>query len=122
MSETVSVLVGQRRGSEFPGFWAEFEGEKISSYEDTRGDKNIVYTLYRCTAYVDEAYRVHIADESKPDAPVYELLPNESPNEPGARDYSEPWDKEKIAEQFPLFLKDMDYFRTRSIDPTPRGF
>jgi hypothetical protein len=68
----VKVLVAQRAGESFPGFWAEFEGEKVSSYEDTRGDKNIVYTLYRCTAYNYEAYRVHIADESNPNAPVYE--------------------------------------------------
>jgi hypothetical protein len=33
----VKVLVGQREGDRFPGFWAEFEGEKVSSYEDTRG-------------------------------------------------------------------------------------
>jgi hypothetical protein len=116
-SQTVRVLVAKRTEGRFRGFWAEFEGEKVSCYEktNTRGEKNIVYTLYKCTAYHDEVYRVHIADESNPDAPVYELLPDESPYEPGARDYSDPWDKEKIAEQFPLFLKDMDYFRSRSI-------
>jgi hypothetical protein len=37
------------------------------------------------------------------------------------RDYWEPWDKEQIAEKFPLFLKDIDYFRIRSIDPPHRG-
>lgn len=109
MSETVRVLVGQHREGRYRGFWAEFEGERVSSFEDTRADKNIVYTLYRCTAFVDEAYRVHIADESNPDAPVYEVLPNESPYEPGVRSYSEAWEKETIAEKFPLFLKDMDY-------------
>lgn len=115
------VLVGQRTGDRFHGFWAEFEGEEVSWYEDTRGDKKIVYTLYRCTAYQWEAYRVHIADESNPSAPVYELLPFErDPQIQGAGpDYSEPWDKRQIAAEYPLFLKDIDYFRSRRIDPQP---
>src|ERR687893_962553 len=98
----VKVLVAQRAGESFPGFWAEFEGEKVSSYEDTRGDKHIVYTLYRCTAYTWEAYRVHIADESNPDAPVYELLPfEENPDITGVGpDYSGPYDREQIAAKF----------------------
>ena len=37
----VKVLVGQKRGDRFPGFWAEFEGEEISSNKDTRG-RNII--------------------------------------------------------------------------------
>jgi hypothetical protein len=120
----VKVLVAQRAGESFPGFWAEFEGEKVSSYEDTRGDKNIVYTLYRCTAYNYEAYRVHIADESNPNAPVYELLPFSGDTRPGGGrpDYSQPWEKENIAEKHPLFLKDIDYFDTRNVDPGPRTF
>jgi hypothetical protein len=120
----VRVLVGQRRGSDFPGFWAEFEGEEVSSYEDTRGDKNIVFTLYRCTAYSYEAYRVHIADESNHDAPVYELLPYVGDPRPGGGrpDYSEVWEKENIAEKYPLFLKDLDYFNPRNVDPQPRGW
>jgi hypothetical protein len=66
----VRVLVGQRKGDRFPGFWAEFEGREISSYTDTRAEKHILYTLYRCTAYRWEAYRVHIADEGNPANPV----------------------------------------------------
>jgi hypothetical protein len=120
--QMVKVLVGQRDGDRFLGFWAEFMGEKVSSYEDPRADKRIVYTLYRCTAYNWEAYRVHIADESNPRAPVYELLPYEhDPNIAGVGpDYSEPYVKEQIAAQYPLFLKDLDYFRERRIDPAPR--
>jgi hypothetical protein len=113
------VLVGQKKGDKFPGFWAEFEGEEISSYEDPRIDRNIRYTLYKCTAYNYEAYRVHVADESNPTNPVYELHPvSEDPHIQGvAPNYSEPYDKDQIAAKFPLFLKDMDYFRTRGVDP-----
>ena len=120
----VKVLVGQKRGDSFPGFWAEFEGEKVSSYKDTRADKNIEYTLYRCTAYNFEAYRVHIQDESNPVAPVYELLPVEGDRRPGGGSlmYSEVWDREQIAGRYPLFLKDMDYFDTRHVDPEPRSW
>jgi hypothetical protein len=53
------VLVRQRAEGRFRHCWAEFEGERLSSYEDTRGEKNIVYALCRCTAYHYEAYRVH---------------------------------------------------------------
>jgi hypothetical protein len=119
----VKVLVGQRSGGKFAGFYAEFEGEEVSSYKDERAEKNIVYTLYGCTAYQFEAYRVHIADESNPDAPVYELLPFEGDLRRGGGrpDYSEPWTVEDIAEHFPLFLKDMDYFESRTVDPRPRS-
>ncbi len=68
-------MVRQKRGDRFPGFWAEFEGEEISSNKDTRGEKHIIYTLYRCTTYQREAYRVLIADEGNPANPVYKLLP-----------------------------------------------
>lgn len=121
----VKVLVGKKRGDKFPGFWAEFEGKEVSSYEDTRLDRKcIVYTLYECTAYDGEAYRVHIADESNPDNPEYKLLPfDEDPNIQGmGPDYSEPWDKDEIAARYPLFLKDMDYFRKRSVDPSKRNW
>ncbi len=88
----VKVLVGKRQGPRFPGFWAEFEGEKVSSYEDTRGEQSIVYTLYRCPTENGEAYRVHVADESNPTNPVYDLLPNAT--DPHIRgvgpDFSEP--------------------------------
>ncbi len=115
----VKVLVGKKKGDRFPGFWAEFEGEEVSSYEDTRGEKKIVYTLYKCTAYNYDAYRVHIADEGNPVNPVYELHPSsEDPHIQGVgRDYSEPYDKEQIAAKYPLFLKDIDYFQERRVDP-----
>ncbi len=117
----VKVLVGKRAGDTFSGFWAEFEGEKISSYEDTRPDKNIVYTLYKCTAYNWEAYRVHIADESNLEAPAYELRPfGEDQQIRGlGSDYTEPYAKEQIAMNYPLFLKDIDYFQTYAVDPGP---
>ena len=101
----VKVLVGQKRGDRFPGFWAEFEGEEVSSYKDTRGEKHIVYTLYRCTTYQREAYRVLIADEGNPANPVYKLLPvAEDPHVQGAGpDYTEPWDKDQVATRYPCF-------------------
>jgi hypothetical protein len=119
----VRVLVGKRKGDRFPGFWAEFEGEEISSYTDTRAEKHIVYTLYRCTAYQWEAYRVHIADEGNPANPVYELLPVSEGPHPRSPDpdYTEPWNRDQIAAKYPLFLKDMDYFRERRVDPSPLG-
>jgi hypothetical protein len=119
----VRVLVGQRKGDRFPGFWAEFEGREISSYTDTRAEKHILYTLYRCTAYRWEAYRVHIADEGNPANPVYELLPvSESPHPRSPDlDYTEAWSRDQIAAKYPLFLKDMDYFRERRVDPSPLG-
>jgi hypothetical protein len=114
-NKVVRVLVGKKKGQEFPGFWAEFEGEEVSSYTDARGEKQIVYTLYRCTAYSDEVYRAHITDESNPANPVYELLPHDDERS----GYDEPWEKEDIAAKYPLFLKDMDYFDTRRVDPEP---
>jgi hypothetical protein len=120
---TVRVLVAQKRGDGFPGFWAEFEGEQVASYEDPRIDKNAVYALYRCTAYEFEAYRVHVRDESNPDAPVYQLLPFEGDRRPGGgrMDYSEPWELEDVARAFPMFLKDTDHFEARPVDPQPRS-
>jgi hypothetical protein len=119
----VKVLVGQKKGDRFPGFWAEFEGEEVSSYKDTRGERHIVYTLYRCTAYQREAYRVHIADESNPANPVYKLLPVSGDlHIRGADlDYAEPWDRDQVAAKYPLFLKDMDYFDERRVDQSPSG-
>ena len=121
----VRVLVGKRQGPDFPGFWAEFEGEKVSSYEDKRGDQNIVYTLYRCPTENGEAYRVHVADESNPANPVYDLLP--SPEGPGGsgpeRVFPPPWQKEQVVAKYPLFVKDLvDYLPVRQLDPQPRGF
>jgi hypothetical protein len=101
----VKVLVGQKRGDRFPGFWAAFEGEEISSYKDTRGEKHIIYTLYRCTTYQREAYRVLIADEGNPANPVYKLLlVAEDPHVQGAGpDYTVPWDKDQVATRYPCF-------------------
>ncbi len=121
----VKVLVGKKKGSRFPGFWAEFEGEEVSSYEDTRGDKKIVYTLYKCPVYNRfDAYRVHILDESNPDNPVYELLPYDpdTTEEGLERDYLEPWRTEHIVAKYPMFLKDMDYFQERRVDERPDPF
>jgi hypothetical protein len=122
MGEMAKVLVLQRRpDGGHVGFWAEFEGEKVSSYEDTRGENNIVYTLYRCTAYQGDAYRVHIANESDPGEPDYMLHPVRWDPRPGSGrpDFSEVWNREDIAEKFPLFLKDMeDYLETLPADPS----
>ena len=115
----VKVLVGERIDFDFVAFWAEFEGEEVSSYNDTRGDNNIVHTLYRCTAYNFEAYRVHSADESDPDNPQYRLQPSTGDLRPGSGrlQFSEPWTPGDIADEHPLFLKDMDYLETRDVDP-----
>lgn len=119
----VKVLVGRKDGDRFSGFWAQFEGEEVARYEDARADKHVVYTLYRCTAYNYEAYRVHVADESDPATPVYELHPvSEQSGVQGIRpDYSEPLDKQGLAANYPLFLKDIDYFHVLHVDPMPRG-
>jgi hypothetical protein len=114
----VRVLVGQRVDGAFRGFWAEFEGEEVSSYKDTRGDNYIVFTLYRATAFNFEAYRVHIADESDPNEPVYKLRPFSGDLRPGSGrlQFSEAWMPREIAENYPLFLKDMDNLETRNVD------
>jgi hypothetical protein len=116
-STVVKVLVGKKKGDRCPGFWAEFEGEEISSYEDTRGEKQIVYRLYKCPAGRHHGYRAHIADESNPASPVYELLPYEEDTigEGLPLDYSETWRTRDIVAKFPMFLKDMDYFQKRRV-------
>ena len=116
----VKVLVGQYVAmGEFSGHWAKFGGVKISSYER----EDIVYTLYKCTAYSYDAYRVHTSNEHDPLAPVYELHPYKSTGaaHPLKRDYSEPYSKEDLANAYPLFLKDLDFLDTRRIDPRPRN-
>ena len=122
MGEMVKVLVLKRRpDGGHVGFWTEFEGEKVSSYEDTRGDDNIVYTLYRCTPYQGDAYRVHIANESDPGEPDYTLHPVKWDLRVGGGrpDFSEVWKREDIAEKFPLVLEDMDdYLETLPADPS----
>ena len=116
----VKVLVGKRQGPSFPGFWAEFEGEEVASYEDARGEKSIVYTLYRCTAYNYEAYRVHVADESNPGNPVYDLHPNSAdPHIQGVgRNYSEAWYPHEVVAEHPMFAKDLGGLRVHRIDPS----
>jgi hypothetical protein len=118
-SAVVKVLVGRKKGVRFRGFLAAFEGEEISSYEDTRGDKAIVCTLYKCTAYNFDAYRVHVADERDPANPVYELhRSSEYSDIQGlGLDYSETFRKEQLAAEFPQFLKYVDYFGERHIEP-----
>ena len=120
----VKVLVEKRRGPSFPGFWAEFEGEKVGSYEDTRSRKSIVSTLYKCTAYNYDAYRGPVADESNPANPVYDPLPKtEDPHIQGVGpDFSEPWQKEQVVAEHPMFVRDLGYLPVRQVDPPPRGF
>ena len=71
------------------------------------------------TAYRFDAYRVHIADENDPANPVYELRPySEYQDSRGlGLDFSEPYTEDHLAAEFPLFLKDMDYFPERYVDP-----
>jgi hypothetical protein len=106
----VKVLIGEQtpEGS-FSGYWGEFEGEEISSYEN----KGVICTLYKCTAYNWEAYRVHISNETDPQVPVYELCPDLEPR----LGYTTPYTKEQIAESYPLFVKHTSYLQTRPIDP-----
>jgi hypothetical protein len=114
----VKVLVGNREGGRFTGYWAEFEGQKVSSYEvkATSNDaRAVVYALYKCTAYEFEAYRVHVTDETNHQAPTYKLYPW-TPEER----FEEPYSREQIALRYPLFLKDINYFETHPIDPPPK--
>ncbi len=116
----VLVLVGQYvEMGEFSGYWAEFEGEKINSFER----QDVVYTLYKCTAYRFDAYRVHTSDETDPLAPVYELHPYtaEQPSHPPSRDYTEPYDEETLANQYPFFIQHLGLLETRRIDPRPKN-
>src|SRR5215216_3228403 len=112
-STMVKVLVGKRPDidEELAGFWAEFEGEEISSY----AGKGTIYTLYRCTAYDFEAYRVHIVNEAEPDNPVYELHPYREDS------YVKPYRDYEIASEYPFFLKDIEYLPIYNIDPGPRA-
>jgi len=115
----VKVLVGQYVEPDgFTGFWAEFEGEEISSYED----KGVIHTLYKSTAYRWEAYRVHIDNKTNPQAPVYQLLPYGEDQRvlPTPTSYSTPYTKEQIANKYPLFVEHLDYLETRNIDAGPK--
>lgn len=56
---------------------------------------------------------------------VYQLLPFLGDWPPGGRrslDYSETWYPEDVARAFPMFLKDMNHFDTRHVDPQPRSW
>jgi hypothetical protein len=109
----VEVLVGQRAGTRFRGFLAQFEGDEISYYEH----EGVVYTLYRVSSVNYEAYRVHISDETNHKVPTYELHPYEgSPSEGRPPGYGTLYDKRDIAQHYPLFLKDIDYFEPYPID------
>jgi len=115
---TVKVLVAQRNDGQVSGYWAEFEGEEVDSYKDERGDTHVVYTLYKSTAgYNYDAYRVHKADESDPEAPVYELFPFSADPQILRHDYTEPYSVEQVAAEYPLFVKKLDYLRTYHVDP-----
>ena len=106
----VSRLLGRIRGG----------GDQLQQRH--QGEKHNIYTLYRCTTYQREAYRVLIADEGNPANPVYKLLPvaGDLHARGAGPDYTELWDKDQVAAKYPLFLKDMDYFAERRVDPRPR--
>jgi hypothetical protein len=128
----VRVLVGKVRGEQgrFTGFWAEFEGEKVASYEKD----DVVYTLYRATWYEHDAYRVYISDETNPKSPAYELLPvsGDPFSEGVATAYAEPYRREAVVEKYPLFIKStaekderderIDNFRILPVDPQRRPY
>ena len=116
MAKEVRVLVAERdEAARFDGRWATFEGEEVASYKDEREGKNVVYTLYKCTAYKNDAYRVHVADETDPQKPAYKLLP--PPTDPDGNRYPVPYDTYRLAVDFPLFLKHVDHFRSLPVDP-----
>ena len=107
----VKVLVAKRSQGTFGGFWAEFEGEELDSYEND----GVVFTLYKCTAYSADRYRVHVVDERKHTTPVYELYPDYRDPQGGGfgpMASEEPYDKVRLAETYPIFLKTLDYFET----------
>jgi hypothetical protein len=53
---------------------------------------------------------------------VYELHPHsDDPQLTGVSpDYTDTYTKAQIAAKFPLFLKDIEYFRRRNVDPQQR--
>jgi hypothetical protein len=110
----VQVVVGERAQGTFTGFLAEFEGEEIASYVH----EGVVYTLYRVTSVNFEGYRVHIADETNHKDPKYELLPYDVGQAERRRRYDALFRKADIAQNYPLFLKDMSYFQPNPLDLT----
>jgi hypothetical protein len=119
----VRVLVGKRNEQgHFSGFWAEFEGEKVVSHQKD----DVVYTLYKATAYNQDAYRVYVSDETDPKSPVYELHPvSGDPFTEGVGPaYAETYWGEDVVDEYPLFIKRvaekderMDRFQTFPVDP-----
>jgi hypothetical protein len=108
----VRLIVGTMDADGFFGHLAEFAGEEISSYTDRRG---VVYTLYKCSAYTQwDAYRVHISDETYPEAPIYQLLPYDEQS----RRYLRPYDNRQVAAEYPLFIKHIDFLEPYTVDPT----
>jgi hypothetical protein len=108
----VRLIVGKSEGDGFVGYWAEFADEEISSYTDGKG---VVYTLYKCTDYTQmgDAYRVHILDETDPEAPTYQLLPYDDQT----RSYPRPYDNRQVAATYPLIIKHIDFLAPYTIDP-----
>ena len=104
-------------------FWVEFEGEKVASYEK---EDDVVYTLYKATAYDNEAYRVYISDETDPQSPKHELHPSSGdPFIEGVEAvYADPYQWEEVVSKYPLFVKKaaegkrpIDHFQAFSVDP-----
>lgn len=118
---TVRVLVRDRGQTlaRYEWFWAQFEGEEVSSYRDERGDRKVTYTLYKCTVYGYDAYRVHVADTSDPQDPTYALLPREAgrPITGSNGAFHEPYNMEDVANEYPLFAKDVGMASVFNVDP-----
>jgi hypothetical protein len=106
MSDIVRVLVGERKNDKFTYFWAEFEGEKVSHYEDEKG---VNHTLYKCTAFNFEAYRVHVSDETNSKEPTYRLEPYTKDSHISGMnpEYTRAYDRREIAATYPRFIKNM---------------
>jgi hypothetical protein len=108
----VRLIVGKMDADGFFGHCAEFAGVEISSYTDRRG---AVYTRYKCSAYTQrDAYRVHISDETHPEAPIYQLLPYD---EQSGR-YLQPYNSRQVAAEYPLFIKHIDLLESYPVDGT----
>lgn len=99
----------------FGGEWVKFDGELLETYER----EEITYSLYKCTAYEFDAYRVYVADETNQMSPTYNLHPFVTWNE--QRNYHEPYDAEQLADMYPMFAKSFVKFRERLIDPRRRS-
>ncbi len=100
----------------FEGFKARFMGEKVGEFE--AGDRWRL-TLYKCGWNKYQGYRVYEADERVPKSPRYELRPQEgekvNPRDP-YRSYHKLYRPEEVAEEWPMFAKDVDGLRITDID------